>query len=55
MVVDPYSLPETALALTAGSMFVMWLSELITERGIGNGAVAINFRQYRCGSAHYLG
>ncbi len=29
---------ETVLALTAGSMFVMWLSELITERGIGNGA-----------------
>ncbi|MGQ9870940.1 preprotein translocase subunit SecY [Leptodesmis sp.] len=28
----------TALALTAGSMFVMWLGELITERGIGNGA-----------------
>ncbi len=29
---------STALALTAGSMFVMWLGELITERGIGNGA-----------------
>ena len=31
-------LASTALALTAGSMFVMWLGELITERGIGNGA-----------------
>ncbi|HEY9703723.1 MAG TPA: preprotein translocase subunit SecY, partial [Allocoleopsis sp.] len=29
---------ETALALIAGSMFVMWVSELITERGVGNGA-----------------
>lgn len=29
---------STALALTAGSMFVMWLGELVTERGIGNGA-----------------
>ncbi|NJP08540.1 MAG: preprotein translocase subunit SecY [Leptolyngbyaceae cyanobacterium RU_5_1] len=29
---------STALALTAGSMFVMWIGELITERGIGNGA-----------------
>ena len=29
---------ETVLALTAGSMFVMWVSELITERGMGNGA-----------------
>jgi preprotein translocase subunit SecY len=28
----------TALALTAGSMLVMWIGELITERGIGNGA-----------------
>lgn len=29
---------QTMLALIAGSMFVMWMSELITERGIGNGA-----------------
>ncbi|HEY9742601.1 MAG TPA: preprotein translocase subunit SecY [Coleofasciculaceae cyanobacterium] len=34
---------ETALALTAGSMFVMWLSELMTERGIGNGASLLIF------------
>ncbi|NET50028.1 MAG: preprotein translocase subunit SecY, partial [Merismopedia sp. SIO2A8] len=34
---------ETALALAAGSMFVMWLSELITERGIGNGASLLIF------------
>lgn len=26
------------IILTAGSMFVMWLSELITEKGIGNGS-----------------
>lgn len=41
-VINPASLipfiASTALALTAGSMFVMWLGELITERGIGNGA-----------------
>lgn len=29
---------STTLALTAGSMLVMWIGELITERGIGNGA-----------------
>ena len=34
---------ETVLALTAGSMFVMWVSELLTERGIGNGASLIIF------------
>lgn len=33
----------TVLALTAGSMFVMWVSELITERGIGNGASLLIF------------
>jgi preprotein translocase subunit SecY len=31
------------MALTAGSMFVMWISELITERGIGNGASLLIF------------
>lgn len=34
---------ETALALTAGSMFVMWVGELITERGVGNGASLLIF------------
>lgn len=34
---------ETTLALTAGSMFVMWVGELITERGIGNGASLLIF------------
>lgn len=34
---------ETILALTAGSMFVMWVSELITERGVGNGASLMIF------------
>ncbi len=34
---------QVVLALAAGSMFVMWLSELITERGIGNGASLLIF------------
>ena len=41
----PWFVIETVLTLTAGSMFVMWVSELITERGIGNGAsllIALN-------------
>ena len=33
----------TVLAITAGSMFIMWISELITERGIGNGASLLIF------------
>lgn len=39
----PLFVAETVLALTAGSMFVMWLSEIITERGIGNGASLLIF------------
>jgi preprotein translocase subunit SecY len=34
---------SSVMALTAGSMFIMWLSELITERGIGNGASLLIF------------
>lgn len=40
---SPIFIAQTALALAAGSMFVMWLSELITERGIGNGASLLIF------------
>lgn len=34
---------QTVIALTAGSMFVMWIGELITERGLGNGASLLIF------------
>jgi preprotein translocase subunit SecY len=33
----------SAIALVAGAMFIMWISELITERGIGNGASLLIF------------
>ena len=39
----PLFVAETAIALVAGSMFVMWASELITERGVGNGASLLIF------------
>ncbi len=39
----PVFVIQTMLALTAGSMFVMWVGELITERGIGNGASLLIF------------
>ena len=47
LVLKQYALPglpdwqfvlQTALALAAGSMAVMWIGEVITERGIGQGA-----------------
>ena len=34
---------QTSLALVTGSMIVMWLSEVITERGIGQGASLVIF------------
>ncbi|MBE9009281.1 preprotein translocase subunit SecY [Pseudanabaenaceae cyanobacterium LEGE 13415] len=40
---SPLFVVETVLALTAGSMFVMWAGELITERGVGNGASLLIF------------
>lgn len=39
----PLFVAETALALTAGAMFVMWVGELITEQGVGNGASLLIF------------
>jgi len=39
----PLFLITCVLTLTAGSMLVMWVGELITERGIGNGASLIIF------------
>ncbi len=38
-----FFLISTVVSLTAGSALVMWLSELITERGIGNGASLLIF------------
>ncbi|RMD68529.1 preprotein translocase subunit SecY [Cyanobacterium sp. Dongsha4] len=40
---SPWFVIETVLAITAGSMFVMWISEVITERGLGNGASLLIF------------
>lgn len=34
---------SSVIALSAGSMFVMWAGELITEKGIGNGASLLIF------------
>jgi len=34
---------QTTLALTAGAIFIMWIGELITEKGIGTGASLLIF------------
>jgi preprotein translocase subunit SecY len=42
----------TVLTMTTGSMFVMWLGEQITERGIGNGMSLIIFSGIVVGLPH---
>ena len=34
---------QMTLALTAGSMLIMWFSEQITEKGVGNGPSLLIF------------
>src|SRR3989344_2244629 len=41
--VDPLVLITTFLTMTAGTIFVMWIGELITEFGIGNGISLLIF------------
>jgi preprotein translocase subunit SecY len=46
----------TAVAtLTAGTMFLMWLGEQITERGLGNGISIIIFGGIAAGLPHAIG
>ena len=40
---NPSQMVETVLTLTAGTMFLIWLGEQITEKGIGNGISFIIF------------
>lgn len=40
---DPLTLITVVLTMTAGTMFVMWLGELITEYGVGNGISLLIF------------
>lgn len=39
----PWELVVTIIAVTAGTVFLMWLGELISEQGIGNGISLIIF------------
>lgn len=45
----------TAVTLVAGTMFLMWLGEQITERGIGNGISLIIFSGIVAGLPHAIG
>ncbi len=57
LVVDPglaFRL-TTVVTLVSGTMFLMWLGEQITERGIGNGISIIIFSGIVAGLPHALG
>ncbi|MCH7997765.1 MAG: preprotein translocase subunit SecY [Chloroflexi bacterium] len=53
----PDALPtlSAVISLTAGTMFLVWLGELITERGIGNGISLIIFSGIASGLPSLLG
>ncbi|MBI1886149.1 MAG: preprotein translocase subunit SecY [Chloroflexi bacterium] len=53
----PNALPTlSAIAtMTAGTMFLVWLGELITERGIGNGISILIFAGIVAGLPQYVG
>jgi preprotein translocase subunit SecY len=38
---EPYFVVSTVILLTAGTLFVMWLGEKITDKGLGNGTSLI--------------
>ena len=40
---DAQFIGTTMIALTAGTMFLLWLGEQITEKGVGNGISFIIF------------
>jgi preprotein translocase subunit SecY len=46
---------STMITLTTGTMFLMWLGEQITERGIGNGISLIIFAGIAAGLPHAVG
>src|SRR5690349_3050461 len=39
----PFFLASTVITLTGGTLFLMWIGEQITSRGIGNGSSLIIF------------
>lgn len=40
---DPFRLAVAMITITAGSVFLMWVGELISEKGIGNGVSLLIF------------
>jgi len=52
---EPLTVLTVVISMTAGTMFLIWLGELITERGIGNGISIIIFAGIIAGLPTMLG
>ena len=52
---DPLTTATIVISMTAGTVFLVWLGELITERGIGNGISLIIFGGIVAGFPDMLG
>lgn len=55
MQLDPLTTATVVISMTAGTVFLVWLGELITERGIGNGISLIIFGGIVAGLPDMLG
>ena len=52
---DPLTILTIMLTITAGTVFLVWLGELITEKGIGNGISIIIFASIISGVPQMIG
>jgi len=52
---EPMTIVTVIISMTAGTIFLIWLGELITERGIGNGISIIIFAGIIAGMPTMLG
>lgn len=52
---DPWVILPIMLTVTAGTVFIMWLGEIMTERGIGNGISLLIFTSIIAGVPPVLG
>lgn len=52
---DPWTMIPMMLTVTAGTVFLMWLGEVMTERGIGNGISLLIFASIVAGIPPVLG
>ena len=53
-ILQAYFWLSTVVVLTAGTLFVMWMGEKITDKGLGNGTITDHHDRYPCPSASII-